>query len=107
MNLIRNNSETDSKGLFWSNDDGWVGIEDADIFQDQSLNLPIDGEWVEGAALIFELHRAASRSLACFREMYDRMEAGADAAAIMEDSNLWPLTWLRDSLGGLTVEYED
>lgn len=34
---------------YWSNDDGWVGYDDADVFLDSeraTMNLPIDGEWI-------------------------------------------------------------
>ena len=39
--------------LFWSNTDGWVARSDADVFskdERMSLNLPIEGRWVENTS---------------------------------------------------------
>lgn len=44
--------------LFWSNQDGWVEEGEADKFTDDekaSLNLPIEGQWVEAGAASSEL----------------------------------------------------
>lgn len=31
--------------VFWSNEYGWVGEDYAESFPDQSLHLPVNGEW--------------------------------------------------------------
>ncbi len=40
----------DADQLYWSNTDGWVSYPDADTFskdERMSLDLPIEGKWVE------------------------------------------------------------
>lgn len=44
--LIKNRSNS----LFWNNEFGWTNVEYAEIytwFDIESLNLPLDGMWVE------------------------------------------------------------
>jgi hypothetical protein len=39
----------DGEHSYWSNVDGWVAIQDADVFTEQEraeLNLPVGGEWI-------------------------------------------------------------
>lgn len=50
--LIKNKNLTDDIGysLYWSNEQGWVDLQDAtwfDINTINSLSLPDGGEWVE------------------------------------------------------------
>lgn len=38
----------DDTGLFWNNEDGWVGYDDAQMFTDrEGLRLPPHGQWIE------------------------------------------------------------
>ncbi len=42
-------SAKEDEPLFWSNDDGWVGVESCSYFSNQeqeTLNLPDGGQWV-------------------------------------------------------------
>lgn len=34
-------------GNFWSNDLGWVGLQEADLFVNTDYSLPIDGMWCQ------------------------------------------------------------
>lgn len=52
--MIRSTEETGEFGepLYWSNDQGWVPINDADTFSDdeqQQLVLPLTGYWTQVA----------------------------------------------------------
>lgn len=33
-------------GLYWSSQNGWGDLKDADRFDDTNFNLPMDGRWV-------------------------------------------------------------
>ena len=60
--LIISDEADDSGPLFWSNDDGWVGLYGADIYTDEEkagLRLPIGGSWVTVGQV--EAERARSR----------------------------------------------
>jgi len=52
------------------------------------------GELVEAAGLL----TAAQTALTAFRQMYAKMEAGAESDEILEDETLWPLTQLREAI---------
>lgn len=61
--LIISDEVDDSGPLFWSNDDGWVGLSGADVYSDterQSLTLPFGGSWVTASAV--EEERTRSRN---------------------------------------------
>lgn len=37
--------------LYWANEQGWVDIEDADLFtggEMETMSLPVEGQWIEG-----------------------------------------------------------
>lgn len=60
--LIIADEADDSGPLFWSNDDGWVGLYGADIYTDEEkagLRLPIGGSWTTVGEV--EAERARSR----------------------------------------------
>ena len=46
------------------------------------------------------LRRAAEAALRAFRRMYELLEAGADPDDLLDDETLWPLTELREAVGG-------
>jgi len=46
------------------------------------------------------LREAAEAALKAFRRMYEMLEAGADPDDLLDDESLWPLTQLREAVGG-------
>ena len=51
VNVVHSTAQPlfDEDTLFWSNADGWVGLDSATHFTDVerlTLNLPLDGEWL-------------------------------------------------------------
>lgn len=68
LELVKNagwmiiSDELDDAGpLFWSNDDGWVGVSTADVFTDEekrSLRLPDRGSWITVAEVAKERERS-------------------------------------------------
>ena len=33
-------------GVYWSNDNGWVTLDSAQLYVFQDVNLPLDGRWI-------------------------------------------------------------
>lgn len=47
--LVANTDEDEHEQLWWSNYQGWVSIDDADVYtpdEHDTLRLPMGGKWV-------------------------------------------------------------
>ena len=47
--VIKSDIVMDGENLFWNNEDGWVGLHDAEIFTEkekEEFSLPMGGEWI-------------------------------------------------------------
>jgi len=54
--------DTENFDSYWSNEQGWVDMPDADTFSDterETMNLPFDGHWVS----VKELHESRVASM--------------------------------------------
>lgn len=59
--LIVSDELDDAGQLFWSNDDGWVGLSGADVFTDEEkagLRLPFGGSWTTVGEVEAEMARS-------------------------------------------------
>lgn len=66
--VIRSLNERDDEGepLYWSNQSGWVGLTDADVYnahEQETLNLPMDGRWWPLPTILEREHTATTRHL--------------------------------------------
>lgn len=75
-----------------------TGQDIARVYHQQGMSADEVDEngWLLAAAP--KMQDACAKALDAFRNMYDRLEAGADVDDLLADKSLWPLSDLRNAL---------